>query len=204
MVRMRDAHSWVEAPFDGAGWVTLDPSPRAAAEEAFGGPSTWSLYVDAVRMRWYRYVVNWSLRDQVSVAASMHRGAVEWRGGLRGLWDWARGLPHGVLAAAAGALIVAGWMLWRYAPTAGGGMASATVPRFYLRALRMLARRGFRRGPAETAREFSRRVEGKAPGAATAFAVLTAAYERCRFGAGALTPEENSRVEAAVVALRGR
>jgi protein-glutamine gamma-glutamyltransferase len=204
MVRMKDAHSWVEAAFDGAGWVTLDPSPRAAAEEAFGGPSTWSLYVDAVRMRWYRYVVNWSLRDQVSVAASMHRGAVEWRDGLRGWRDWARGLPHGVLATAAGALIVAGWMLWRYAPTAGDGMASATVPRFYLRALRILARRGFRRGPAETAREFSRRVEGKAPGAATAFAVLTAAYERCRFGTGALTPEEDSRVEAAVVALRGR
>ena len=39
---------------------------------------------------------------------------------------------------------------------------------------------------------------------ATAFAVLTAAYERCRFGTGALTPEEDSRVEAAVVALRGR
>src|SRR6266436_5358540 len=54
---------------------------RAAAEEVLGGPSTWMLYVDAVRMRWYRYVVNWSLRDQVSVAVSMHRGALEWRGG---------------------------------------------------------------------------------------------------------------------------
>jgi hypothetical protein len=204
MVRMKDAHSWVEAAFDGAGWVTLDPSPRAAAEEALGGQSTWSLYVDAVRMRWYRYVVNWSLRDQVSMAASMHRGAVEWRGGLRGWWDWARGLPPGVPAAAAGALIVAGWMLWRYAPTAAGRMASAAVPRFYVRALRMLARRGFRRGPAETAREFSRRVEEKAPAAAVALARLTAAYERCRFGGGALSHGEAAGVEAAVLALRGR
>ena len=204
MVRMMDAHSWVEAFFDGAGWVTLDPSPRAAAEEALGGPSTWSLYVDAARMRWYRYVVNWSLRDQVSVAASMHRGAAEWRGSLLGWRDWARGLPRGALAAAAGALLVAGWLLWRYAPTAVGGVASAAVPRFYLLALRTLARRGVRRGPTETAREFSRRVDATAPGAAAAFARLTAAYERCRFGAGALTPEEVAGVEAAVIALRGR
>jgi hypothetical protein len=155
-------------------------------------------------MRWYRYVVNWSLRDQVSVAASMHRGAAEWRGSLLGWRDWARGLPRGALAAAAGALLVAGWLLWRYAPTAAGGAASAAVPRFYLLALRTLARRGVRRGPTETAREFSRRVDQTAPGAAAAFARLTAAYERCRFGAGALTPEEVAGVEAAVIALRGR
>jgi hypothetical protein len=204
MVRMKDAHSWVEAAMDGAGWVTFDPSPRAAAEEALGAPSTWSLYVDAVRMRWYRYVVNWSLKDQVSVAASMHRGAIEWRGGLQGLRDWARGLPRGVLVAAAAALIVAGWMLWRYAPTAVGRVGSATVPRFYLLALRALARRGVRREPTETAREFARRVDETAPGAAAAFARLTAAYERCRFGAAALTPEEAAGVEAAVLALRGR
>jgi len=63
---------------------------------------------------------------------------------------------------------------------------------------------GVRRGPAETAREFVRRVDEAAPGVAAAFARLTAAYERCRFGADALTPEEAAGVEAAVLALRGR
>jgi hypothetical protein len=109
-----------------------------------------------------------------------------------------------VLVAAAAALVVASWLLWRYAPTTAGRGVSATVPRFYLLALRALARRGMRRGPTETAREFARRVDEAAPGIAAAFARLTAAYERCRFGSAALTPEEAAGVEAAVLALRGR
>jgi Transglutaminase-like enzymes, putative cysteine proteases len=204
MVRMKDAHSWVEAFFDGAGWVTLDPSPRAAAEEALGGPSTWMLYVDAARMRWYRYVVNWSLRDQVSVAASMHRGALEWRGGLVGWRDWVVGLPRGVVVAGAASLVAGAWLLWRYGPRARGHATSGTVPRFYMRALRLLARRGFRRAPTETAREFSLRVQEKAPAVALALSRLTAAYERCRFGAGALSADETAAVAASLAALRSR
>jgi hypothetical protein len=78
------------------------------------------------------------------------------------------------------------------------------VPRFYLQALRALARRGFRRGRTETAREFSQRVEGAAPAFTSAVARLTAAYERCRFGEGALSPDETTALDAALASLRRR
>jgi len=204
MVRMKDAHSWVEAFFDGPGWVSFDPSPRAAAEEAFGGRRTAALYFDALRMRWYRHVINWSLRDQVGVAASMHRGASEWRGSLLGWRDSLRAVPGGWVVAMAVLMLVTAWMLRRHAPGAGRRVAAAAVPRFYLQALRALARRGIRRGSTETAREFSGRVERATPAFAPAVARLTAAYERCRFGEGALSPEEAAALDASLAALRRR
>jgi len=39
---------------------------------------------------------------------------------------------------------------------------------------------------------------------AAALARLTAAYERCRFGAGELSPKEAVALEASIAALRGR
>src|SRR5712692_3464488 len=136
MVRLKDAHSWVEAFLDGPGWVTFDPSPRAAAGEAFGSWSTAALYVDALRMRWYRYVVNWSLRDRVGVAAFVHRGASEWRGSLHGWRDALRAMPRGWVAGIVVSILVAAWFLRRHAPGAARRAAAAAVPRFYLQALR--------------------------------------------------------------------
>src|SRR5262249_23025017 len=73
MVRLSDAHAWVEAYFDGLGWVSFDPSPRGSG--AFDQPSALALYIDAARMRWYRYVVNWSLQDQRLFASTVQRQA---------------------------------------------------------------------------------------------------------------------------------
>ena len=77
LVRLRDAHSWVEVFIEGSGWITLDPSPRGAAEPAMAAAPT-ALYLDALRMRWYRYVINWSLQDQVGAAAAVQRTASAW------------------------------------------------------------------------------------------------------------------------------
>src|SRR6266540_2018611 len=95
MVRMKDAHSWVEAFFDGQGWVTLDPSPRADAESERLQPSAFALHLDALRMRWYRYVVNWSLRDQIGVAASAQREVLHWSVWFKEWRESSRSVPQG-------------------------------------------------------------------------------------------------------------
>ncbi|HEY3065990.1 MAG TPA: transglutaminaseTgpA domain-containing protein [Methylomirabilota bacterium] len=197
MVRMRDAHSWVEAYFAGVGWLTFDPSPRADADERFAAPGAMSLYLDALRLRWYRYVINWSLRDQVAAATNFQRAAGAWRAGA--LPDW-RTLPRRVPLIAGGLAVLAAAALVvrrRRAPA-----SPRTVPPFYRRALALLARRGLAPAREETAREFCARAGHALPAAAVPFTGLTAVYERARFGAALATADETDAVAAWLLALR--
>lgn len=60
IVRQSDAHSWVEALIDGR-WRRFDPTPPGIAAR----PSPIDLFLDSVRMRWYRYVIGFSVSDQI-------------------------------------------------------------------------------------------------------------------------------------------
>jgi transglutaminase-like putative cysteine protease len=202
MVRFSDAHAWVEAHFDGPGWVTFDPSPRGAAA-ADDIASTLALYLDAARMRWYRYVVNWSLQDQRLLAATVNRQARDM--GLALTWptEWRSKLwfliPVGVAIVAA-----LGWVVWRSGMIGPARQAAMRAPRFYERALRALGRRGLSPERSETARQFRVRVEAAAPGCAEPLARVTAAYERLRFGLTKPTEEEMREVERCLLALERR
>jgi len=200
IVRLRDAHSWVEVFVEGAGWVTLDPSPRGAGETP-GGAVAAALWLDALRLSWYRYVINWSLHDQLAAADAVRR--VTWSGVATALTLPAVGrLPRVALAVVAvvvALVVVVGWRRHRTTASAPG----TGVPRFYARALRALARRGLAPAPGETAREFAGRANERLPAAEEAVGCVTAAYERVRFGDHALTRVEAAVVDAAVATLEG-
>src|SRR5262245_7355357 len=198
MVRLSDAHAWVEVYFDGLGWMTFDPSPRAQPEPRLG-PWAWSLQLDAARMRWYRYVVNWRLQDQgvmvwpVQCAVQDFRLALALAEGWEGR-SWMLTVP-----AALGACGV-GWLVWRVRLGPAASRA-ARMPRFYERALRQLARRGLAPDAAETARQFCTRAGASAPVCAAPFARITRAYERARFGSEPLSEAELSDVERCLTDL---
>jgi hypothetical protein len=199
MVRMSDAHAWVEAHVDGLGWVTFDPSPRMAAE-ALLRPSLLTLYLDAARMRWYRYVVNWSLHDQQFFVATFRQQARDT--GLAFRWpERGRGTSGLVVAALAVAGGVIGWLIWRSRRAGPLRRPVGGPPRFYERALRALRRRGLAPEPAETARQFWARARVEAPACAEPFRQITAEYERARFGAAVLTPDEMGEVDRCLAAL---
>jgi hypothetical protein len=202
MVRLSDAHSWVEAHIDGRGWVTFDPSPRGETiVETL--PGSMSAYFDAARMRWYRYVVNWSLRDQVQIAQAVHRQATDFRLGFSLPRQWWSRSTLLVGAGVAGFGLLA-WLVRRTGPARGRSGGGPSMPAFYGRALRLLARRGVYPGASETARQFASRVEAAAPERAEAFARITEHYERTRFGRAALTESDRQDVTRALAALRAR
>jgi protein-glutamine gamma-glutamyltransferase len=202
MVRLSDAHAWVEVHLDGRGWVAFDPSPRGDTAAA-DAPGPASLYLDAARMRWYRYVVNWSLRDQVQLAASVHQQASDVTLALAWPRDWRLSPP--LIAGAGLALTLALlWWLGRWSPRRRPAGPVAAMPAFYERALRVLARRGLAPTPAETARQFAARVEASAPERAAAFHRLTDHYERARFGSAALTEADRHDTLRALETLRAR
>ncbi|MEX2223085.1 MAG: DUF3488 and transglutaminase-like domain-containing protein [Candidatus Rokuibacteriota bacterium] len=202
MVRLSDAHAWVEVYLEGRGWVAFDPSPRGEAV-AEATPSRVSLYLDAARMRWYRYVVNWSLHDQVQLAATVHRQASEARGALAWPRGW-RVAPAMGVGAGIAVVVALAWWLWRRGPARRRTGAPAPMPAFYARALRLLARGGLAPGAAETARQFASRVGERAPARAAAFARLTGHYERARFGDAALSEAEWQDVTRALASLSAR
>jgi hypothetical protein len=79
-VRNGNAHSWVEIFAEGR-WTTFDPTP--ASGQVFRSPSGLAVklrqMLDAMRVRWAEYVVEFNIRDQ----ARALRGLVSWYRSLR-------------------------------------------------------------------------------------------------------------------------
>ncbi|RJP21068.1 MAG: DUF3488 domain-containing protein [Deltaproteobacteria bacterium] len=192
IVRRSDAHAWVEAWIDGR-WVTFDATPPAGEESPFSrktGPI--GLYVDWLRQRWDKYVVNYSLGMQAQAvsggwtaarkAGRMFRygGGAEWTPGARRA------------AAAAGLAAVALFLLrraLRRGKAAGHAPGRrARLPAPYARLVARLERSGFRPSPGAPMEEMIGAAVASRPDLAEDAARFLPLYHRDRFGPVPLTP----------------
>lgn len=155
MVRQQDAHSWVEAWIEGDGWTRFDPTPGAAVAPL--RPSALSLYLDLLRLRWDRYIIQFSFSDQRRMAFAAERTASEVfariKESLRQTLAAGAG-PDPAYAAAAAALLALGLLLWRRRAV---NRARPGGRGFYAEMLRALAQQGLEKMPSETPAEFARR-----------------------------------------------
>ena len=232
-VRQCYAHSWVEVGVWRGGqrpredlpmarqtwhWLTLDPTPDDAAQDAMEAGDRW-FGLDLDPRRLYRdLIVNFSADNRNDFFRDV---------GLA-LRDAARRLmhksPEGVRARIAVTLVgmvgLVGLVFtgrsakrrfarWRGHPTLHPGTA------FYQRTLRLLARYGWRPTATQTAREFAAsvgdRLRRQSGGEGPAAVISRAAdlYHRVRFGGQPLSPDETRdftlqfELLAAVLARRG-
>lgn len=78
LVRQSHAHSWIEAMLDNKGWVIFDPTPAAAIPFISNSFQTnLSHFWDNIRMKWYRYIINFSWQDQRDVAINVRNKSIK-------------------------------------------------------------------------------------------------------------------------------
>ena len=217
VLRQSDAHSWVEAWIDGR-WRRFDPTPPAAGAPSRGPLWDMQAMLDAWRMRWYRYVINYNLQDQVEITLSLRNSSrVLWRGLTGEFWreGWER-LRRGArresgewsfVPVAVLVMVLAAVAAWtrRRRRRAEAALGWATVR--YRDMLRLLERRGLRRRPADTPEEFFERISPKLDadreGDREIVEQVTAIYQEARFS-GRAAPEARAELERLLSRLEER
>lgn len=215
IVRQRDAHSWVEAymppppPLSpstrgiggGGGWAKFDPTPPAEAVGAMPPQtSIITLYIDSLKWKWNRYIINYSFRDQISFAK-----AIEGKGrSLMSNLKWnvisnqlsISAARNKNLFIAIAVLIISALIftaiIWR--PKKETRQPKA--PSFYKNMLNILAKKGMIKKTGATAMEFAKDVNIEE------VKFITDIYYYVRFGGHRLTEKEQDKVLNSLKSLK--
>jgi transglutaminase-like putative cysteine protease len=204
LIRQSDAHSWVEAHLPGAGWTTFDPTPPAPVSSRRRPLSPVTQLFDYLQMRWYRYIVNFTVSDQQDLISAMGRPKRWIDFNLRGIsWDgfgtWKEsGRFPWIVAGAILAAVMLAWSLSILLKTREPTARTQAVTERYRRFLSLLKKEGIAKGIGETPDEFSRRVGAKQRHLAEE---LTALYQQARFSA-ANPPGILTRMDGILAELR--
>ncbi|MFQ5851729.1 MAG: transglutaminaseTgpA domain-containing protein [Candidatus Binatia bacterium] len=187
LIRHSNAHSWVEAYLGDKGWVTLDATPPDLRRSGRALFASMTHFVDFLRMRWYRYVVNFGFADQYQLLTAFWQPHTWFDSGLQGLsmkklrrWFFTKSGWWTTLGFLLFALVLGG--IWvkrkRMAKSAYAKALSHEATERYRRLLSLLRKRGFQKKPGQTPDEFSQAVERNGSKLIWEF---TSLYQQARF-----------------------
>ncbi len=192
VVRPRDTHAWIEVRFADVGWVAFDPTPPDPDRDTGRGTTGPT--------------AKWAEQALDDVAALLGGGGTAALRALRAtLSRTPRSIRLLVAALVLAALLAQIAYLIRRGRGAGPGTPIDPAAREALllseRLERALARRGFRRGPAETRGELAGRVVGAAGAGMAALLPAARDLDAARFGGRPLDGDARARIEALVRSL---
>ncbi len=235
-VSQGDAHSWAEVlllqpgesarprsgdgvPLPGGVWMTREPTPTGPGRASAAGFWTSAAqFVDSLRLRWYKYVIEYDLQKQL---AFFERIGEAWRKAfgdepLFGGRSRADARKSGERASPVGywalGVVLAGFgaFAWYRRRAPAGPRAGAArghpppVAVLYRDLIAAYARHGHARAPSATAREFlTALTEAGAPDVDLAARVV-ALYEAARFGGADVPADQVHKLGRAVRAIGRR
>ncbi|MGH7231202.1 MAG: transglutaminase TgpA family protein [Nitrospiraceae bacterium] len=220
-VRQQDAHAWVEVFFPRSGWITFDPTPTVGA----GAPDPlwrkFGSFIDSTRLKWDRFVIQYSFRDQMAVAQAIRERSENVRSaGIRLIDAIRRGIvtahawlaPNGrlfvwpiiivLLFGLSAPAVIALGMYGNYRARRRDTVREQAIVGIYTRMLRLLASRGLQKAGACTPLEFSQRITAEWKEAASFVTPITELYCRVRYGQEPFPDQDRKQAEDQLNTLR--
>jgi hypothetical protein len=214
IIRESDAHAWVEAYFPNYGWITFDPTPGSDVKRATGLFSRIPMYWDWFQLAWSEWIVNYDFAHQIRLTQDTQRTTRdlgvrtrEWyhqkqEQAMRLLLALDQRIETSRLSLPALLAFLVVLLIWlrgrvliRYAlarwnlgARRGGSLTPSLAVFEYESMLKMLEKRGWRKAPSQTPREFAAVIPlGEI---STPVLQLTELYQAARFGSRQAPAEE--------------
>ena len=213
MVRQRDAHTWIEAYLPGKGWTTFDPTPAGEIKSFSPLVSSLNRYYDFLKLKWNRYIIQYSRRDQLRLFLSLRRQIMGLRlfpdsTSMQGIREKTSFLPSYLLTglAAFACIMLIFWVFKKRRRAINiqhGGKPPLEIS-FYLNMLKILNKKKFTKRASETPAEFAKRVNSVESPLSPWIERITSLYYKVRFGRIPLTPYEEEETEEIIRDLRKR
>ncbi len=204
-IRQGDAHAWVEAWFDGVGWVTFDPTPSGGAANVQSLLGTVRRLFDTVELAWFKWVIDYDLAKQAAVVQQMWRFAApeRSRSGTEGdLGRWKR--PALIVASLLAAIALVVWARRRKPADDRPHFTDPKLERLIDKLVAELGRHGHRKQAGETLRALQHRLAVEDSPVAAPLGALVERYYAMRFGREALVLSVLIRLAAEVTATLRR
>jgi transglutaminase-like putative cysteine protease len=204
VVKESNAHAWVEAFFPEYGWVSFDPTPSAVVPRATGWARV-ALYLDAMKSFWRDWIVSYDAGQQRTLGQEAIYGGKHWVERIkawygehyrhllnkaRSVSDSASDAPQrwgGVAVVVTAVLLLLMNFarlrrLWlqRLLVAKPGKAPRLAATLWYERMTAAVGKRGWKKSPAQTPREFLRSIGDQVT--REKVAVFTQRYEGARFG----------------------
>lgn len=199
-VRQGDAHAWVEAWFDGVGWVTFDPTPSGAPNASQSSAlATMRRLFDTVELAWFKWVIDYDLAKQAQVVQQLWQYARSDRksgGSESDLLQYKRPAAIGLFGI--GLIVMIVWARRRPKKTDAPERRYPKLDKLLERLAAELARRGYGKAPGETWRALAARVAAHDDPIAPLLSSLVERYYAMRFGQEPMVLDELTKLATQV------